>query len=142
MRGSKHSWFLVFLVGIVAASISTLAGAAPMAQQTAPAPGTEVTVVNASAGSCAADFIVKDASGRGIYDAKIRIQIKYGFMGVRKVDATVGTNYEGKARIEGLPERIKGAAEFTISLADLSKSLPYDPLNDCHPHHEVTLGDK
>jgi hypothetical protein len=102
----------------------------------------DVPVVNGGAGACTADFTVNDSSGKAIYDAKIRIQIKYGFMGLRKLDATVGTNYEGKARVEGLPEQIKGTAEFNVTHGGQGKSLPYDPGADCHPQHEVTLGAK
>jgi hypothetical protein len=94
------------------------------------------------AGSCTADFVVSDSSGKGVYDAKISIQIKYGFMGLRKLDLTVGTNFEGKARVEGLPEQIKGSAEFKVSHADKSRIVPYDPQANCHPRHELTLGDK
>ena len=94
------------------------------------------------AGPCSADFVVRDPSGKGVYDAKIGIQIKYGFMGLHKLDLTVGTNFEGKARVEGLPEQIKGSAEFKISRGDQSKAVTYDPTSNCHPKHEVTLGEK
>jgi hypothetical protein len=63
-------------------------------------------------------------------------------MGFHKLDATVNTNYEGKARFEGLPERIRKTAEFRVSHGDQSKALPYDPLANCHPRHEVVLGEK
>jgi len=102
----------------------------------------DVPVVKGGAGSCTADFAVNDSSGKGVYDAKIAIQIKYGFMGLRKLDLTVGTNYEGKARVEGLPEQFKGSAEFKVSHGDQSKSVPYDPQANCHPRHEVILGEK
>jgi len=103
---------------------------------------TDVPVVNGGAGPCTADFVVKDASGKGVYNAKIDIQVRYGFMGLHRLDATVQTNFEGKARIEGLPEQIKKTAEFNVSQGGQSKSLPYDPQADCHPRPEVVLGDK
>jgi len=109
-----------------------------------PAPQTansaDIPVVKGGAGSCSADFVVSDASGKGIYNAKVSILIKYGFMGLHRLDLTVGTNFEGKARIEGLPERIKSPAEFKVSQGDQSKTLPYDPDANCHPKHEITLG--
>jgi hypothetical protein len=101
-----------------------------------------VAVVNGGAGSCTADFVVSDSSGKGLYAAKIEIQIRYGFMGLHRLDATVSTNSEGKARIEGLPERINKTAEFKVSRGDQNKSLPYDPQADCHPRLQVTLGEK
>jgi hypothetical protein len=102
----------------------------------------DVPVVKGGAGPCSADFAVSDPSGKGVYDAKIAIQIKYGFMGLHKLDLMVGTNFEGKARVEGLPEQIKGSAEFKISHAEQNKTVAYDPTSDCHPRHEITLGTK
>jgi hypothetical protein len=134
MHISNKMW----LAGLIVVSILTFARSSfPAPQATGSA---EVPVVKGGAGSCTADFAVNDSSGKAIYDAKIRIQIRYRFMGLHKLDATVGTNFEGKARIEGLPEQIKGTAEFKVSHGDQSKSLPYDPLSDCHPRLEVILG--
>jgi hypothetical protein len=138
---TSHRMLLVgWLAVLLVVSISTFARSSFPAPQTPDS--AEVTVVKAGAGPCTADFVVSDSSGRGVYDAKIRIQIRYRFMGLHNVDATVGTNYEGKARIEGLPEKIKGTAEFKVSHGDQIKSLLYDPLADCHPRHEVILGEK
>jgi hypothetical protein len=140
MRTSDRMWLAAWLAGLLVVSISTFAPSSfPVPQ---PQGAAEVPVVKGGAGSCTADFTVRDSSGKGIYDAKIRIQIRYRFMGFHRLDATVGTNFEGKARIEGLPERIKGTAEFQVSHGDQSKSLPYDPLADCHPRYEVILGEK
>ena len=136
MRTYKRIW----LVGLLVASISAFSSnsfAGPQAPSSA-----DVPVLKGGAGSCTADFVVSDSSGKGVYDAKISIQIKYGFMGLRKLDLTVGTNFEGKARVEGLPEQIKGSAEFKVSHGDQSKSVPYDPQANCHARHEVVLGDK
>jgi hypothetical protein len=99
----------------------------------------EIPIVKGGAGSCSADFMVSDASGKGIYNAKIEIHLKYGFMGLHRLDATVSTNYDGKARIEGLPEQIKKTAEFTVSHGNQSKSLPYDPIAECQSRHEIAL---
>jgi hypothetical protein len=136
MRTYKRIW----LVGLLVASISAFSSnsfAGPQAPSSA-----DVPVLKGGAGSCTADFVVSDSSGKGVYDAKISIQIKYGFMGLRKLDLTVGTNFEGKARVEGLPEQIKGSAEFKVSHGDKSKSVPYDPQANCHARQEVVLGDK
>jgi len=108
------------------------------AQANAPA-GEPVLVVDA--GQCTADFVVRDASGKGVYDARITLQAQYGFMGLRKLDLSVGTNAEGKARIEGLPEKIRKAADFKIAQGGREKSLPYDPVRQCYAQHEVVLSD-
>jgi hypothetical protein len=135
-----RSYYRIWLAGLLVASISAFAqnsSGGPQTQGSA-----DVPVVKGGAGSCSADFVVTDLSKKGVYDAKIAIQIKYGFMGLRKLDLTVGTNYEGKARVEGLPEQFKGSAEFKVSHGDQSKTVPYDPQANCHPWHEVILGEK
>jgi hypothetical protein len=137
----SRRWRLAgWLAGLLVVSSSTFAGSSfprPQAPSSA-----EIPVAKGGAGSCTADFVVRDSSGKGIYDAKIRIQIRYRFMGLHRLDLTVGTNFDGKARIEGLPEQIKNPAEFKISHGDQSKSLPYDPEANCHPRNEVTLEEK
>jgi hypothetical protein len=135
-----RSYHGIWLAGLLVASISVFSSssfAGPQAPNSA-----DVPVVKGGAGSCTADFVVNDPSGKGVYDAKIGIQIKYRFMGLHKLDLTVGTNYEGKARIEGLPEQIRGPAEFKIRHGVQSKIVPFDPQDNCHPRHEVVLGDK
>ena len=102
----------------------------------------DVAAVKSEAGPCTADFVVSDSAGKGVYAAKIRIQTKYGFGGFHRLDASVGTNFEGKARFEGLPERIKGTAQFVITKGSQVKAVPYDPQADCHLRHEVTLEEK
>jgi hypothetical protein len=136
MRNSHRMWLTFLIFG----SVSIFARSSFAMPQTAGS--SDVPVVKGGAGSCAADFVVKDASGKGIYDAKIEIHIKYRAFGLHRLDATVGTNSDGKARIEGLPERIKKTAEFKVSHGGQSKTLPFDPESDCHPHPEVVLGDK
>jgi hypothetical protein len=128
------------LGGLLLASIAVFASRSFSAPQT-PA-SSDIPVVKGGAGACTADFVVTDPSGKGIYDAKIRLQLKYGFGGFHRLDATVGTNVDGKARFEGLPEQIRKDADFTVSRGDQTKTLPYDPQADCHPKHEVTLGEK
>jgi hypothetical protein len=135
-----RTYHRICLVSLLIASVSAFAPSSfprPQAPSSA-----DVPVLKGGAGSCTADFVVSDSSGKGVYDAKIAIQIKYGFMGLHKLDLTVGTNFEGKARVEGLPEQIKGSAEFKVSHGDQSKIVPYDPQANCHPRHEVILGEK
>lgn len=136
MRNSQRMYLAFLILG----SISIFAQSSIGMPQTAG--GSDVPVVKGGAGSCTADFVVKDASGKGIYDAKIEILIKYGTFGLHKLDATVGTNSDGKGRIEGLPEHIRKTAEFKISHGGQTKTLPFDPESDCHPRPEVVLEGK
>lgn len=133
-RMSLPAWLASLLV---VWAVSFAQGSFPR-PQTANSP--EVPVVKVAAGSCSADFVVSDASGKGIYDAKIGIQIQYGFMGRLKLDLNVGTNWEGKARIEGLPEKIRRTAEFKVFHGNQTRLIPYNPQNNCRAQHQVTLG--
>jgi hypothetical protein len=102
----------------------------------------EVPVVRADIGPCSADFTVTDSESKPIYDAKIHVQVRYGFLSKRKTDLEVGTNSDGKARIEGLPEKAKKPWVFQIRHEQLSKSVTQDPTSDCHASFSVALGDE
>lgn len=102
---------------------------------------TEVPVINANLGPCTADLTVTDASNHPLYNAKIHVTILYGFMNKRKSDLEIGTNSDGKARFEGLPDKLKKPPmEFTVHRGDQSKSVMNDPALDCHPSITVALG--
>lgn len=141
MQTPRRIWLVGWLATLVVVSIPAPARSSFLrAPQASASP--QVAVVQGGSGPCTADFVVSDSSGKGIYAAKIEIHIRYGFMGLHRLDATVNTNFEGKARFEGLPEQIKRTAEFQVSHGDQNKSLPYDPQADCHAQHEVILGEK
>ena len=131
MRIRDRIWLAALILTALSCALSALAEplAAPQA-----ASGGNGTVLTAGAGICTADFVVTDSSGKPVYDAKINIQIRYRALGLHRLDGTVGTNSDGKAHIEGLPEQIKKTAEFKISHGNQSKTLPYDPQADCHAH--------
>jgi hypothetical protein len=70
----------------------------------------EVPVLKANLGSCSADFTVRGADGQPVYHATIHVRVRYGFMSLKRSDLEIGTNADGKARIEGLPARAKPLA--------------------------------
>jgi hypothetical protein len=101
----------------------------------------DVPSASAGMGPCTADFTVVDASNKPIYDAKIHVKVKYGFMSKHDTDLEVGTNSDGKARMEGLPDKLKKPPmEFTIQHGDATKSVTQNPAANCHPTFAVTLG--
>ena len=106
------------------------------AQQT---PTPDVPRVGADAGPCYVNFTVSDSGGKPVYDAKISGQVRYGFGGFHKVDLQVGTNSDGKARIDGLPERTKKPIDFAIRHADASTSASVDTGANCHQDMDVKL---
>ena len=101
----------------------------------------DVPSVSGGMGPCTADFTVVDESNKPVFDAKIHAKVKYGFMSKRDSDLEVGTNNDGKARMEGLPDKLKKPPmEFTIQSGGVTKSVTNDPAADCHPTFAITLG--
>lgn len=95
--------------------------------------------ISADVGPCSVDFTVEDAAHKPIYDAKIKVLVRYGFMSVRKIELEIGTNSDGKARLLGLPSRSKKPLEFRITHGEKSKTVEYDPLARCNANYTVTL---
>lgn len=116
------------------ACLLILAGALIAAQKP------EVPVVDGHVGACSATFTVTDSGKKPVYDAKINVVIRYGFAGLHKTELQVGTNSDGKARVAGLPERVKKPLEFVITKGELSKTIQVDPAAKCDGNFEVTLG--
>src|SRR5437879_13089242 len=103
-----------FLLGI-----AFLVPCASFAGNTSP----EVPVVDGGIGPCRADFTVKDEAGKPLYDAKIKVTLRYGIFNKRKMDLEIGTNSDGKARIIGLPDSPRKPLEFQIKSGTVSKSV-------------------
>ena len=101
----------------------------------------DLPVIKGELGPCSADFTVLDSNNKPLYDAKIHVTIFYGFMNKRRSDLEIGTNSDGKARIEGLPDKLKKPPlEFSIRAGDLTKSVTQNPATDCHASFNVQLG--
>jgi len=99
----------------------------------------QIPAVDGALGSCRADFTVKDGFDKPIYNAKIHVLIKYGFLNKRKTELEVGTNSDGKASVTGLPNMPKRPLEFSIKSGTVEKTVTDDPLEDCNAKFDVTL---
>jgi DNA-binding beta-propeller fold protein YncE len=98
----------------------------------------DLAVINARLGSCAADFTVTDATGAPIYAATVHVRIRYGFMNVKRMDLEVGTNSEGKARVEGLPEKAKPHT-YDVRKDGRVAMVAQDVATTCRGTYPVTL---
>ena len=99
----------------------------------------EVPVVDGGIGPCRADFTVKDETNKAIYNATIKVTLRYGIFNKRKMDLEIGTNSDGKARIIGLPDSPKKPLEFQIKSGTVTKSVKDDPSTNCTAVYEVIL---
>lgn len=106
--------------------------------QTAQSPQ-EIPKIDGGVGACRADFTIRDGANKPIYNAQITVQLKYGFMNLRKTDLQVGTNSDGKARITGLPNFPKKPLAFHIKSGTVSKTVTDDPETNCNAVYDVTL---
>ncbi len=121
--------------GLLSAAFLCMSGIAPLAGSP-----TDVPSISAGLGSCTADFVVVDAAAKPIFDAKIHVNMKYGFMSKRGTDLQIGTNSDGKAHIEGLPNKLKKPPlEYIVQKDDLTKTVSNDPATECHPVFNVAL---
>jgi hypothetical protein len=101
-----------------------------------------VAIVAAGLGPCTADFTVTDDASVPVYAANIRVRITYGFMNLHKSDLQVGTNADGKARFEGLPDSPKQGLFFRASEGGREASAFDDPAKTCKAQFTVVLRKK
>jgi hypothetical protein len=127
MKGFRPLGFM-FAIIFLAVCGGALAAQAP-----------EVPFENGGIGPCRTDFTVKDGAGKPLYNAKINVVLKYGFMNLRKTELEVGTNSDGKARFTGLPNFPKKPLAFHIKSGTVSRTVTDDPRTDCNATFAVTL---
>jgi len=128
------------LTNIFAMSCATLSLIVALAHAQAPDPH-QVPIIDGQAGTCAVLFTVTDSKGAPVYDARIRVHITYGFMGVRRLDLEAATNIDGKAQFKGLPEKVKGGTlTFHAVQGNREGSATYDPAKECSlENHSIVL---
>jgi len=99
----------------------------------------DVTVMKASlGGSCSADFTVRDADGKPAYAALVHVRVRYGFGSMKRADLEVGISSDGKARIEGLPDKAKPMT-YDIKKDDKKVEVTQDVSTTCHATFDVVL---
>ncbi len=113
----------------------------PQQEQKAQSESAAGTRISANLGPCSADFKVTDMAGKPLYNAKIKTQVRTGFLGMRKLDLEVGTDAGGRAQFVKLPAQVKkGPMTFTVTYGDQSAEFSYDPVTNCHAEYAVPLG--
>ena len=113
----------------------TLAAALAAPQASAPQ---DVPVLKANLGDCAADFTVRGADGQPVYNATIHVRVRYGFMSVKRSDLEIGTNADGRARIEGLPSKARPLA-YDVTKDNLKAAATQDVEQMCRAMFDVAL---
>jgi hypothetical protein len=97
-------------------------------------------LMDGGAGPCAIDLNVTDTAGKPISTALIKVHIAYGFGGFHKLDMSVYSSPEGKARFTGIPAKPKNAPlEFYASKDKLMGVASMDPVAECHAKHDIVM---
>jgi hypothetical protein len=105
-----------------------------------PTTNEKVPTIDGNAGPCSIELTVKGTDGKPVYAATIKVHIKYGFGGMRRLDLEAGTNSDGKARFAGLPDRVqRPPLEFHASKDEFTVVATFDPSTECQVRHDITL---
>lgn len=99
----------------------------------------QVPVISGDLGDCTADLRVTDVKDKPISNAKISLEIKYGFGGFHRTTLEVFTNVDGKARFEGLPRKSRGPLAFTASYQGRQTTVVVEPREQCHGSFTAVL---
>ena len=102
-------------------------------------PPGQVPVISGDLGDCTADFRVTNVKMKPVYNAKLSVEIKYGFGGFHRSTLEVYTNAEGKARFEGLPRKSRGPLSFTVDYHDRKTAVIVEPRDNCHGSYTAIL---
>jgi len=99
-----------------------------------------VPVIQGGAGPCSLELTVRGADGKPVYAATVKVHVKYGFGGMRRLDLEAGTNSDGKVKFAGLPDRVqRPPLEFHASKDEFMGIEAFDPSTECQGKHDITL---
>jgi hypothetical protein len=100
----------------------------------------QVPVIQGGAGPCSLELTVLGADGKPVYAATVKVHIKYGFGGMRRLDLEAGTNSDGKVKFAGLPAKVqRPPLEFHASKDEFRGVMAFDPSTECQGKHDITL---
>src|SRR5258708_2042765 len=97
-------------------------------------------VMDGGVGPCSVDLIITDGQGKPVFAALVNVHIAYGFGGFHKLDLSVYSNNDGKAKFTGLPERVhKPPLEFRAKKVGARGRGIGERARECQGQHEIVL---
>ena len=112
----------------------------PQASKPAAAPTPDPYLMDGGAGPCSIELNVTDSAGKPIASALIAVHVAYGFGGFRKLDMSVYSSPEGKARFIGIPARVKNPPlEFHATKDQLAGVAVMNPAAECQAKHDIVM---
>jgi hypothetical protein len=95
------------------------------------------TEISAELGTCSALITVTGADSKPVYNAKVTTRIRYGLMGVKKLDLETYTSASGQVKIVKLPEVPKKPVFIDISKDDKLETVEFKPDVHCRATFDV-----
>jgi len=90
-------------------------------------------------GTCSALITVTGADSKPIYNAKVTTRIRYGLLGVKKLDLETFTSAAGQVKIVKLPEVPKKPVYIYVSKDDKLEMVEFMPDVHCNATFDVVL---
>ena len=124
--------------------LGTLVFAAQAQQPAQPQPPSEdIPATDAQSGPCSIELSITGPDGKPVYAARIDYHAAYGAFGAHKLDMTVYSNADGKAKFTGIPAKVKKPPiEFNAKKDDLVGVATMDPATECQAKHDIVMDKK
>jgi hypothetical protein len=132
----------LFLFIICLAVLSSYPQEKPKAESSGAIAERPVPKISADLGECTALFTVTNTKLKPIYNAKIEVEVRYGFGGFRRTSLEIYTNTDGLARVEGLPGQSKRPLAFTVTYEGRKTVVVVDVEEKCNGTYKAILTDK
>jgi hypothetical protein len=97
------------------------------------------TEISAELGTCSALITVTGADSKPVYNAKVSTRIRYGMMGVKKLDLETFTSANGQVKITNLPEVPKKPIYIYVTKDDKMETVEFKPDVHCRATFDVVL---
>lgn len=106
-------------------------------------PSEDIPATDAQSGPCSIELSVTGPDGKPVYAARIDYHAAYGAFGAHKLDMSVYTNADGKAKFSGIPAKVKKPPiEFNAKKDDLVGVATMDPATECQAKHDIVMDKK
>lgn len=95
--------------------------------------------ISADLGACSALITVTGADSKPIYSAKVNTRIRYGLLGVKRLDLEAFTGADGQLKITNLPEVLKKPMYIYIQKDNKQETVEFRPDMHCRGTFNVQL---
>lgn len=136
MQPMRKSIFVVALGLSLCVAVPAATGITGAAQNT---PTPVPAEISADLGTCSATINVTGADSKPVYAAKVTARIRYGPLGVKRLDLEAFTGSDGQVKITHLPEVLKKPMYIHVAKDDKDEMVEFKPSERCKATFNVQL---